>query len=66
MANVQQPEVRRSEETPTVQESRRPRPGDPRNAKGGQARPVPPGQVSPYGPSTRPVARSSKHGEDRG
>ncbi|HEX5543813.1 MAG TPA: hypothetical protein VFX60_20030 [Micromonospora sp.] len=65
MANVQQPEQRRSEQTSTVQESRGPRPGDPVNTRGGRGRPVPPGQVSPYGPSRRPVAEP-RDGEDRG
>lgn len=68
MANVQQPEIRRNELNPTVQDSQGPRPGDPRNYKGGESRPVPPDQVSPYGPSPRPVAgrgEKPRQGEDR-
>ncbi|GAA3749780.1 hypothetical protein GCM10022225_37530 [Plantactinospora mayteni] len=56
MTNVQQPEMRRNELNPTVQESKRPRPGDPTRVRGGAGRRIPPEQVSPYGPSARPVA----------
>jgi hypothetical protein len=56
MTNVQQPEMRRNEENPTVQDSKVPRPGDRVSVSGGEAQPVPPDQVSPYGPSQRPVA----------
>lgn len=62
MANVQQQEMRRNELNPTVQQSWGPRPGDPHDTKGGRARPVPPDQVSPYGPSPRPVADAADHG----
>ncbi|MEV4627136.1 hypothetical protein AB0J90_12685 [Micromonospora sp. NPDC049523] len=61
MTNVQQPEMRRNENNPTVQDSKGPRPGDRRQSSGGAARPVPPEQVSPYGPSSRPVARTGEH-----
>jgi hypothetical protein len=48
--NVQQPEMRRSEENPLVQDSKRPDDTD-RPAAGGRGnRPVPAGQASPYGP----------------
>jgi len=66
MVNIQQQEMRRNEHNPTVQDSKEPRPGDPHGSKGGQARPVPPDQVSPYGRSTRPVGEHPTHGEDRG
>jgi hypothetical protein len=56
MTNVQQPEMRRNENNPTVQDSKVPGPGDRPRSGGGRARPVPPEQVSPYGPSARPVA----------
>ena len=70
MVNVQQQEMRRNELNPTVQDSKGPRPGEPRNRKGGGGRPVPPDQVSPYGPATRPVAEAGgtphrRQGEDR-
>lgn len=65
MTNVQQPEMRRNEENPTVQDSKGPRPKDPVSVSGGEARPVPPDQVSPYGPSRRPVAAAG-HGEEEG
>ncbi len=58
MANVQQPEMRRNEENPTVQNSKRPRPGDRPRSAGGGARPVPAEQVSPYGRATRPVGEA--------
>ncbi|SDY14847.1 hypothetical protein SAMN05444365_101837 [Micromonospora pattaloongensis] len=66
MTNVQQPEMRRTGTNPLVQESKTPRPGDRRapGAQGGGARPVPPEQVSPYGPAARPVAESSSEDED--
>ncbi|MEV1289399.1 hypothetical protein [Micromonospora sp. NPDC049679] len=66
MTNVQQPEMRRNGNTPLVQESKTPRPGD-RQAPGAQsrtARPVPPEQVSPYGPASRPVAANNSEDED--
>lgn len=57
MTNVQQPEMRRSENNPLVTDSKVPKPTHrPTQVKGGEARPVPPDQVSPYGPSPRPVA----------
>jgi hypothetical protein len=66
MVNVQQPEMRRNEHNPTVQDSKEPRPGDPVRVKGGEARPVPPEQVSPYGPVQRPVAQPSHRNEESG
>jgi len=58
MTNVQQPEMRRSGRNPTVQDSKRPdAAGHPRargRSRGG--RPVPPEQVSGYGPATEPVS----------
>ena len=65
MTNVQQPEMRRSEDNPTVQDSKGPGPGDKPKVRGGRARPVPPEQVSPYGPADRPVAEHAEH-TDRG
>jgi hypothetical protein len=64
MPNVQQPEMRRNEENPTVQDSKGPRPKDPASLSGGEARPVPPDQVSPYGRPQRPVAAAG-HGEEQ-
>ena len=63
MVNVQQPEMRRSEDNPTVTDSKVPGPGDRPTVKGGESRPVPPEQVSPYGPAGRPVAERR---DDRG
>jgi hypothetical protein len=61
MTNVQQPEMRRNEHNPTVQDSKVPRPNEHRVAGGknggvprGQT--TPRGQTSPYGPAPRPVA----------
>lgn len=51
MANVQQPEMRRSGQTRPVQDSDGPIPHRAGGA-GQEHRPVPPEQVSPYGPST--------------
>jgi hypothetical protein len=62
MTNVQQPEMRRSETNPMVQDSKEPGPGRP-GARGGQARPVPPDQVSSHGPAPRPVAAPGGAGE---
>ncbi|MFB9238330.1 hypothetical protein ACFFWC_22695 [Plantactinospora siamensis] len=56
MPNIQQPEMRRNEKNPLVQDSREPGPGARPGGRGGAARPVPPEQVSPYGPAGRPVA----------
>ncbi|MBE1490529.1 hypothetical protein [Plantactinospora soyae] len=56
MTNVQQPEMRRNGQTPLVQDSKGPRPGDPSRVRGGDGRRIPPEQVSPYGPAARPVA----------
>lgn len=65
MTNVQQPEMRRSEDNPLVQESKGPdaatrRPG----RRGGGNRPVPAGQVSPHGPRPPVAADDSEH-DDR-
>jgi hypothetical protein len=54
MTNIQQPEMRRSGESPTTKQ--RTEDADPTEAPGGSHdktgnRPVPEGQVSPYGPS---------------
>lgn len=65
MTNVQQPEMRRNELNPTVQDSKGPGPGSRVSASGGEARPVPPDQVSPYGPAQRPVAAEHRHNEAR-
>ncbi|ROT29830.1 hypothetical protein [Micromonospora sp. HM5-17] len=62
MTNVQQPEMRRNGLNPTVQDSKGPRPGDPTRSRGGRGRRVPPDQVSPYGPSPRPVAENPNRG----
>lgn len=67
MTNVQQPELRRNGRNPTVQESKAPGPADRRpKARGGQARPVPRDQISPYGPSSRPVAEHTDRNEPSG
>ncbi|HEY0696512.1 MAG TPA: hypothetical protein VGD43_01740 [Micromonospora sp.] len=64
MANVQQPEMRRNEHNPTVQDSQEPGPG--RSPGGGATghgrRPVPSGQASPYGPRPRRTARDDSDG----
>lgn len=67
MVNVQQPEMRRNEHNPTVQDSKVPGPGSRVRVEGGEARPVPREQVSPYGPPPRPVAAAGhKHEEGEG
>jgi hypothetical protein len=48
MTNVQQPDMRRSERTPLVQDSKEPTKGSSRGRK--EARRVPTDQLSPYGP----------------
>ncbi|HEX6970033.1 MAG TPA: hypothetical protein VF174_14660 [Micromonosporaceae bacterium] len=68
MVNIQQMEMRRNELNPLVQDNKGPRPGDPHDVKGGRGRPVPAGEVSPYGPARRPVAAARqrrRQGEDR-
>ncbi|MDG4833316.1 hypothetical protein O7627_29010 [Solwaraspora sp. WMMD1047] len=50
MANVQQPEMRRSGETRLVQDSDGPDPGGPGGSRR-EHRNVPPDQQSPYGPN---------------
>jgi hypothetical protein len=64
MTNVQQPEMRRSETNPTVQDSKEPGPGGPPRTRGEPGRPVPPDQVSPHGPASRPVASRGADDEE--
>ncbi|SCG67891.1 hypothetical protein [Micromonospora halophytica] len=60
MVQPQQEEFRRNDRGATSQDSKGPRPtGHPRNrshSTGDRGRPVPKGQVSPYGPAGEPVA----------
>ncbi|PZM96119.1 MAG: hypothetical protein DIU79_05855 [Actinobacteria bacterium] len=62
MPNVQQPEMRRNRNNPLVQESAGPgAAGHPRSRRGGgEARPVPRDQVSPYGPPASRVAEAKE------
>ncbi|MEH1129139.1 hypothetical protein [Micromonospora sp. CPCC 206061] len=55
MPNVQQPEMRRSGETRLVQQTDGP-PPDRGSRAGKEHRPVPPDQVSPYGPEAGKAA----------
>ncbi|MDG4771020.1 hypothetical protein [Solwaraspora sp. WMMD792] len=65
MTNVQQPEMRRSGDNPLVQESKGPDGADRRpGRRGGGNRPVPAGQVSPYGPHP-PVADDDSESDDQ-
>ena len=62
MTNPQQPEIRRSEESPTTKQ--RTEDADPTGAPGGSHdrsgdRPVPQGQASPYGPTGHTAADKS-------
>jgi hypothetical protein len=62
MTNPQQPEIRRSEESPTTKQ--RTQDANPTDAPGGTHdrtgdRPVPEGQVSPYGPSGHTASDNS-------
>jgi hypothetical protein len=62
MTNIQQPEMRRSEESPTTKQ--RTQDSDPTSAPGGSHdksgnRPVPESQVSPYGPSAKTASDGS-------
>jgi hypothetical protein len=62
MSNPQQPEIRRSEESPTTKQ--RTQEANPTDAPGGTHdrggdRPVPEGQTSPYGPSGRTASDKS-------
>jgi hypothetical protein len=62
MTNPQQPEIRRSEESPTTKQ--RTQDADPTGAPGGshdrtEDSPVPEGQASPYGPSGHTAADKS-------
>jgi hypothetical protein len=68
VTNVQQPEMRRSEDDPLVQESKGPGTRGRPAVKGGEGRPVPAEQVSQYGPSPRPVEEDEDQGraETRG
>ncbi|MGN9811760.1 hypothetical protein ACTMSW_20665 [Micromonospora sp. BQ11] len=60
MVNPQQEEFRRNAKGATSQDSKGPKPsGFPLNkgsSRGDDGRPVPRGQVSPYGPTQEPVA----------
>ncbi|MER7457713.1 hypothetical protein [Micromonospora sp. NPDC126480] len=60
MTNPQQQEFRRNARGSNVQDNKGPGPtGHPRNrgsSHGDEGRPVPKGQVSPYGPPAEPVA----------
>lgn len=59
MVNPQQEEIRRSNKGATSQDSKGPRPTGPRSrgsSNGDVGRPVPKGQVSPYGPAGEQVA----------
>ncbi|MGC4816287.1 hypothetical protein [Micromonospora sp. DT63] len=60
MVNPQQEEFRRNAKGATSQDSKGPQPtGHPLNrgtSRGDAGRPVPKGQVSPYGPAGEPVA----------
>ncbi|MFC5926292.1 hypothetical protein [Micromonospora vulcania] len=66
MTNPQQPELRRNAQGATSQNSKRPGPGPhPANrgtSRGDDGRPVPRGQVSPYGPAGEPVADDDTDG----
>lgn len=66
MPNVQQPEMRRNEKNPLVQDNSGPgAAGHPRARRGGgKGRPVPPDQVSPYGPAARPIAERGTADEE--
>jgi hypothetical protein len=62
MTNIQQPEMRRSGESPTTKQ--RTQDANPTDAPGGSHdrtgdRPVPEGQVSPYGPSGKAASDKS-------
>jgi hypothetical protein len=62
MTNPQQPEIRRSGESPTTKQ--RTEDSNPTDAPGGShdksgKRPVPQGQASPYGPAGKPAADNS-------
>ncbi|WP_250000955.1 hypothetical protein [Actinoplanes sp. M2I2] len=62
MTNIQQPEMRRSEESPTTKQ--RTQDADPTQAPGGSHdktgnTPVPEGQESPYGPSGKTASDNS-------
>jgi hypothetical protein len=62
MSNPQQPEIRRSEKSPTTKQ--RTEDANPTDAPGGihdrtGDRPVPEGQVSPYGPAGRTASDKS-------
>jgi hypothetical protein len=62
MTNIQQPEMRRSGESPTTKQ--RTEDADPIDAPGGshdktQNQPVPEGQASPYGPTGKVAADNS-------
>ncbi|MEW2382120.1 hypothetical protein AB0873_08505 [Micromonospora sp. NPDC047707] len=60
MTNPQQQEFRRNARGSNVQDNKGPGPkGHPLNrgsSRGDEGRPVPKGQISPYGPAAEPVA----------
>jgi hypothetical protein len=62
VTNVQQPEMRRSENDPLVQESKGPGVSGRPKSKGGERHPVPAEQISPYGPSPRPLEEEDDQG----
>ncbi|SCL32378.1 hypothetical protein GA0070624_4461 [Micromonospora rhizosphaerae] len=66
MVNPQQPELRRNNRGSTSQDSKLPGPsGFPLNrgtSHGDEGRPLPKGQVSPYGPAEKPVAEDESEG----
>ncbi|MBO4205041.1 hypothetical protein [Micromonospora echinofusca] len=64
MTNVQQMEMRRNGKNPLVQDSKGPgESGHPRSSRPERGRPVPRGQVSPYGPAAQPVAEDAEEHE---
>ncbi|MEK8105354.1 hypothetical protein NKG94_09525 [Micromonospora sp. M12] len=58
MVNPQQEEFRRNAKGATSQDSKVPNPTGPTRgaSRGDEGRPIPKGQVSPYGPAGEPVA----------
>jgi hypothetical protein len=63
MANVQQPEMRRTEQTPLVQDSQGPQPPR-RGGHSAERRTVPAEQTSPYGPGAQ-EAGAEREPDDR-
>ncbi|WP_406069770.1 hypothetical protein [Micromonospora sp. NBC_01638] len=56
VVNPQQEELRRNAKGATSQDSKGPNPVNRPSSRGDEGRPVPKGQVSPYGPAGEPVA----------